>query len=156
MAEAIAKDLAVYETAKHASQPGWVGGWFGPVPSWIVYLAPALILLLPRSSGGGAAAVTRQQLMRRGNKGLVSSNSDLYLPFHAVPELVAFYTLALMHWTTLQHALDTHRPAMRADRSAFRNLTYPALPIFPRPTLMAKRGGRDIRHRRADLLFRRA
>ncbi len=144
MAEAIAKDVTVYETVKAPYAPSWVDRITDrvralPVPSWVVYIAPALILfgittVIKWGDGSYATAYAE------GNKAGLFKFGPIYIyPFHAVPELVAFYALALMHYLddVARHALDTYRPAMRADETHSRNLAYRLTNLPARPTLVA-------------------
>jgi hypothetical protein len=144
MAKAIATDVAVYETAKVPYASSWVDRITDrvralPVPSWIVYLAPALILfvittVIKWEDGSYATAYAE------GNKvGLFKFGAVYIYPFHAVPELVAFYALALMHYLddVARHALDTYRPAMRTDEVHSKNLEYRLTNLPALPTLLA-------------------
>src|SRR5947209_614722 len=103
MENAIATDVPLYETVPAPYAPSWVDrvtDWVRalPVPAWVVYLAPALILffvttVIKWEDGSYAAAYAA------GNKeGLFKFGSVFIYPFHAIPELVTFYALALMHY----------------------------------------------------------
>jgi hypothetical protein len=144
MAKAMATDVAVYETAKAPYAPSWVDRITDrvrtlPVPSWIVYLVPALVLfgittIIKWEDGSYAAAYAE------GNKAGLFKFGPVYIyPFHAVPELVTFYALALMHYLddVARHALDTYRPAMRTDEAHSKNLAYRLTNLPAGPTLVA-------------------
>jgi hypothetical protein len=145
MARAIAGEAAVYETAPAPYAPSWVDhvtDWVRalPVPSWIVYLAPALVLyaittVIKWEDGSYAAAYAA------GNTEGLYKIGPIYLyPFHAVPELVAFYALALMQYLddVARHSLESFRPAMRnTDEAHWNNLAYRLTNLPARPTLLA-------------------
>jgi hypothetical protein len=122
MAGVIAGEAAAYGAVPAPYAPGWVDrvtDWVRGlrVPYWLVYLVPALLLfalitVIKWEDGSYAAAYAA------GNKAGLFKIGPIYIyPFHAVPELVAFYALALMHYLddVAQRALDTYRPAMRTD-----------------------------------------
>ena len=148
MAGVIASESAVYETVPAPYAPSWVDrvtDWVRGlrVPYWIMYLIPALVLFIITTvikweDGSYAAAYAA------GNKEGLFKLGPIYIyPFHAVPELVTFYALALMHYLddVAQRALDTYRPAMRTDEAHFKSLRYMLTNLPARPTLLASVGG---------------
>jgi hypothetical protein len=148
MATAIASDAAVYETVPAPYAPSWVDrvtGWVRrlPIPYWLVYLTPAILLFIITTvikwgDGSYAAAYAA------GNKEGLFKIGPIYLyPFHAVPELVTFYALALIHYLddVAQRALDSYRPAIRTDEAHFKSLCYRLTTLPARPTLLASVAG---------------
>jgi hypothetical protein len=145
----ITGETAVYKAAEAPYPPSWVDRVTDrvralPVPAWIVYLVPALILFVITTGihwedGSYAAAYAA------GNKAGIIKLGPIYIyPFHAVPELVAFYALALMHYLddVARHALDTFRPAMRnTDEAHWNSLSYRLTTMPARPTLLASVAG---------------
>lgn len=149
MAGVITGEAAVYETAPVPYEPSWVDRITDrvralPVPAWIAYLVPAVILfiittIIKWEDGSYAAAY------EAGNKAGIIKLGPIYIyPFHAVPELVAFYALALMHYLddVARHSLDKFRPAMRnTDEAHWKNLAYRLTNLPARPTLLASVAG---------------
>ncbi|HST05383.1 MAG TPA: hypothetical protein VLQ48_11685 [Chloroflexia bacterium] len=109
------------------------------VPYWIVYLIPALVLFLITSAinwGDG----TYSTAYEAGNRaGLYKVGPFYFYPFHAVPELVAFYALALIHYldSVAHRALKTFRPALHIDEAHYLALDYRLTTLPARPTLLA-------------------
>ncbi|MEO8285750.1 MAG: hypothetical protein ABI670_04895 [Chloroflexota bacterium] len=148
MAEVMATGSPVYETVPALYSPSWVDrvtDWVRklPVPYWLVYLMPALLLfiittIIKWEDGSYAAEYAA------GNKdGLFRIGSVYIYPFHAVPELVAFYALALMQYLddVARRALASFRPAMRVDEAQYKNLQYQLTNLPSRPTLLASMVG---------------
>lgn len=143
MAGVIAGDAAVYETVPAPYAPSWVDrltDWVRrlPVPYWIVYLIPALLLFILTTvikweDGSYAAAYAA------GTPGLYKFGPVYIYPFHAVPELVTFYALALIHYLddVAGRAIDSYRPAVKAEDAHFKELCYRLTTMPALPTLLA-------------------
>ncbi|MEO5950908.1 MAG: hypothetical protein ABIQ44_00390, partial [Chloroflexia bacterium] len=113
----------------------WVRGLRIDYP--VVYIIPALLLfglttLIKWWDGSYQSAYEAG-----GQAGLYKFGPLLVYPFHAVPELVMFYALALVHYLddVAARALKTYAPAMDIDEKAYSELEYklttmPALPAF--------------------------
>jgi len=144
----IASDAAVYETVPAPYAPSWVDrltDWVRrlPVPYWIVYLIPALLLfalttIIKWEDGSYAAAYAAGK-----TEGLYKFGPFYFYPFHAVPELVTFYALALMHYLddVAGRAFESYRPAMKADDEHSRGLCYRLTNLPALPTLLASLAG---------------
>lgn len=148
MAGVIATDSPVYETWQAPYAPGWVDrvtDWVRTlrVPYWIIYMIPVLLLftvttVIKWGDGSYEAAY------KAGNTGGLFKLGPFYIyPFHAIPEFVAFYALALMHYLddVARRALITYHPAMRADEARFKDISYRLTNLPAWPTLLASLAG---------------
>ena len=113
----------------------WVRGL--PLHYPVVYLIPVVVLFGITTSIKWADGSYQAAYEAGNHEGLFKFGPFFFYPFHAIPELVAFYALALIHYLddVAKHALATYGPAMKTDEATYRDLEYrltkmPALPTF--------------------------
>jgi hypothetical protein len=116
---------------------GWVRGL--PLPFWLVYLIPPLILFAAMTIINLADGSYSASYAAGNTTGLYKIGPFFVYPFHAVPELVAFYALALLHYLddVAHSALRSFRSALHLDDAHFRTLDYRLTTLPARPTLLS-------------------
>jgi hypothetical protein len=124
--------------------PSWVDrvtDWVRslPVPYWLVYLIPAVVLFAAMTVVNLSDGTYSATYAAGNTAGLYKIGPFFIYPFHAVPEFVAFYALALMHYLddVAHRALKSFRPALHIDDSHYRALGYRLTTLPARPTLLA-------------------
>ncbi len=115
----------------------WVRGL--PVPYWLVYLIPPVVLFAAMTIINLSDGTYNAMYTAGNTAGLYKIGPFFIYPFHAVPEFVAFYALALMHYLddVAHRALKSFRPALHIDDAHYQALDYRLTTLPARPTLLA-------------------
>ena len=136
---------AVAEIRERPARP-YAPSWVDRVTDWvrglrlhypIVYLVPVVVLFGITTAIKWADGSYQAAYEAGNHAGLYKFGPFYFYPFHVVPELVAFYALALIHYLddVAQRALETYCPAMKIEEKSYRDLEYrlttlPALSAF--------------------------
>lgn len=149
MATAPQSALVDYESATaRPYSPSWadrVTDWVRKLPVHypVVYTAPALLLFALTTAIKWGDGSYQAAYEAGGQPGLYKVGSLFFYPFHAVPELVAAYALALVHYLddVAKRALANYRSTMAADEASYRDLQYRLTTMPALPTLLSSLAG---------------
>jgi len=119
----------------------WVRGLRLDYP--VVYLIPALLLFGLTTAIKWWDGSYQAAYDAGGQAGLYKFGPFFFYPFHAIPELVTFYALALIHYLddVAAHSLQTYAPAMDIDEQGYRDLEYNLTTMPALPTLLSSIAG---------------
>lgn len=141
VADRIESSARPYEPSWVDRLTDWVRGLRLHYP--LVYIIPAILLfglttLIKWWDGSYQAAFEAG-----GQAGLYKFGPLFFYPFHAIPELVTFYALALVHYLddVAAQALRSYCPAMNIDEKTYKELEYKLTTMPALPALLSSLAG---------------
>lgn len=139
--ESLVNQAELYEPSWADRVTDWVRGLRIDYP--VAYAIPALLLFALTTAIKWWDGSYQAAYEAGGQAGLYKVGPFFFYPFHAIPEFVTFYALALVHYLddVAARALKTYAPAMDIDDKGYHDLEYKLTTMPAVPALLSSIAG---------------